>query len=627
MGALRTMLDLAVNPAYHLAPFSPDIGDGAMRVILFILKCVVGLLATVGLLVVLGMVGLGLLVSQLEPWQKVDETVPETTVLTLDLRRGVVEALPDNPLSRVSLEDALVIRDSLIALDRAGDDPKVKGLVARVGQGAFGLAQVQEIRDAVKRFRDKGKFAVAFAETFGEGGNGTLHFYLSSAFDTVWLQPSGNLDLTGLLLESPFLREALDEIGVEPQLSQRDEYKGAMNMFTDTKLPAPQRENLTQLVDSWLGQIADGVAAGRDLDADAVRRLIDKGPYDSTDAKAAGLVDELGYWDQVHDAVHEQAGINAEFLALHRYRNLLPDSEPNGPTVALIYGLGPVKLAKSEYDPVFGDVVMGSSTVSRAIAGALEDPDVKAILFRVDSPGGSYVASDVIWRQVQLARNQGMPLVVSMGDVAASGGYFVAASAHKIIAQPATVTGSIGVVAGKLVLTGLWDKLGIHWDGVQAGDNATIWSANHPFTPEEWAHLERQLDLTYEDFTTKVAEGRGLTLGDVDKAAKGQVWTGQDAVDMGLVDELGGFHRAVELAGELAGAAPGEAVKLKRFPEERDPFEAVFQDLLGSWASAPTLRALARAARALLPLVELSERLTAEPGGQSLRAPELSIAQ
>ena len=297
------MLDLTAIPAYHMSHTPPDIGEGAMRVILFLLKCLVGLLATVGLLMVLGLVGLGLVVSQLEPWQTADETVPETTVLTLDLRGGVVEALPDNPLSQVALEDVLVIRDSLVALDRAAEDPKVKGMVARLGQGALGLAQVQEIRDAIKRFRNRGKFTIAFAESFGEGGNGTLHYYLASSFDTVWLQPSGDLDLTGLILESPFLRGALDKIGVEPQLAQREEYKGAMNTFTDSAMPAPQRENLTQLVESWLSQIAGGIAEQRGLEAAEVRGLIDQGPYDAAEAQAAGLVDLLGYWDQVEDAV------------------------------------------------------------------------------------------------------------------------------------------------------------------------------------------------------------------------------------------------------------------------------------------------------------------------------------
>ncbi|MEM7222659.1 MAG: signal peptide peptidase SppA [Pseudomonadota bacterium] len=595
-----------------------------MRVILFILKCFVGLLASVGLVVVLLMVGLGFLASQFEPLQKVEEPVPENTVLTLDLRGGVVEALPDNPVSKASLTDRLVIRESLAALDRAAEDPKVKGMVARLGQGRFGLAQIQEVRDAVKRFRDKGKFTVAFAETFGEGGNGTLHYYMASAFETVWLQPSGDLDLTGLLLESPFLRGALDEIGVEPQLAQREEYKGAMNMFTDTALPTPQRENLTQLVESWVGQIATGVGAQRGLDAAKVRDLINQGPYDAADAQSAGLIDQLGYWDQVHDDVLTQGGPDAEFLALNVYANRLDERTPDGPTVALIYGLGPVELSDGQNDPAFGNVKMGANHVSEAIADALLDRDVKAILFRVDSPGGSYVASDVIWRQVQKARDSGVPVVVSMGDVAASGGYFVAAPAEKIVAQPATVTGSIGVVAGKLVFTGLWDKLEIHWDGVQAGDNAALWSANHSFTPADWARLNKSLDRTYLDFTTKVADGRGMTMDEVKKAAKGQVWTGQDALALGLVDELGGFHRAVEVAGELAGAKPDETVELRRFPAERDPFEAVFQDLLGNWVSAPTL---AKLARTLGPLIALAERLEGNAQGQSMRAPELLLAQ
>jgi protease-4 len=252
------------------------------------------------------------------------------------------------------------------------------------------------------------------------------------------------------------------------------------------------------------------------------------------------------------------------------------------------------------------------------------------MVFRVDSPGGSYVASDVIWRQMQRARDQGIPVIVSMGELAASGGYFVAAPAHKIVAQPGTVTGSIGVVAGKLVLSGLWDKLGVTWDGVQAGGNAGIWSPNRSFSEDGWARLERRLDSTYEDFTAKVADGRGLALEDVLKVAKGQVWTGEDAAKNGLVDELGGLDRAVELAAEAVGAAP-DTLRLKRFPKERDPFQAFLEDALGSALDSPGLgalaRGLARLAEALAPLIEASERLREDPRTRTLLAPDIRPAR
>lgn len=602
-----------------------------MRVVLFVLKCVVGVFATVGFLAVLAMLWLGSLISAADPWEKMQakREVPATTVLTLNFADGVIEERPENPFSRASVRDAIVVRDSLEALEAAARDPRVKGLVARVGRGPLGIARIQELRDAIRSFSQQGKFTIAFAETFGEGGDGTRHYYLASAFDQIWMQPSGDLDLTGILLESPFLREVLDKAGIDPQLDQREEFKGAMNTFTDKRLPEPQRQNLQRLVDSWLGQIAAGVAEVRGLDAAGVRTLIDQGPYMAKGALEAGLVDRLAYWDQLQEQVLADAGETAEFLSLTHYARRREVTEPEGPVVALIYGLGPVQLAESENDPAFGRSVMGADTVAQALSDAIDDDEVKAIVFRVDSPGGSYVASDVIWRQMQRARDEGKPVIVSMAGLAASGGYFVAAPAHKIVAQPGTVTGSIGVVAGKMVLSGLWDKIGVAWDGVQAGRNAGIWSANRAFSTADRQRLDKRLDVTYGDFKAKVADGRGMTAEAVQKVAKGQVWTGEDALALGLVDELGGFRRAVALAAEAANAAPDE-VRLNRFPKTRDPFQVLIEDTLGSALDSPGLRSLVRGfsylVRALAPVMEAAEQINADPRSRTLMAPEFKPA-
>ncbi len=595
-----------------------------MRAVLFILKCIVGIFATVGLLVVLVVVGIGIFAAPQET------QIPEKVVLTMDFSKGVVETLPDNPLSRASLSDAVVLRDTLEALEAAAADPRVKGLVARVGRGRLGVAQIQEIRDAVKSFRDNEKFAFAFAESFGEGGNGTRHYYLASAFGRVFMQPSGDLDLTGFLIQSPFLRDALDEIGVEPQVGQREEFKGALATFTENSLPEPQRQNLQQLLDSLLGQIAAGIAEERALSPEQVRGLIDSAPHMSTASVEAGLVDELAYWDQVDARITEAAGEDVEFLALNTYADAQTVEEEPGRAVALVYGLGPVQLAESENDPAFGGVVMGSDTVARAIADAIDDPDIEAIVFRVDSPGGSYVAADTIWREMQRARELGKPVIVSMSGLAASGGYFVAAPAHKIVAQPGTVTGSIGVVAGKFVLSGLWDKLEISWDGVQAGDNANLWSSNQRFDEEGWRRLNSRLDATYEDFTGKVADGRGLSADAVSAAAKGQVWTGEAARDLGLVDELGGMRRALALAAEAIGADPDE-IRLEDFPERRDPWDALLQDMLGGTLDGARLVVLldrvARLSDTLGPLLAAQDQMTADPRAGMLRMQRIGIEE
>jgi protease-4 len=276
-------------------------------------------------------------------------------------------------------------------------------------------------------------------------------------------------------------------------------------------------------------------------------------------------------------------------------------------------------------------VTLGAVDIARALADAIDDPEVEAILFRVDSPGGSYVGSDTIWREVRRAGEAGKPVVVSMGNVAASGGYFVAAPAATIVAQPGTLTGSIGVVSGKVSLRDLWADLGVNWDGVQAGDRAAMFSPNAPFSREEWDWLQQTLDRTYADFTGKVAAGRGLSREAVLAVAKGQIWSGADAKEAGLVDELGGYRKALGLAKSAAGLSEDAAVRLRPFPEPRDPFEALLQDALGGEIESPAtlsmIRSLARLAQALGPLVEAVELIGGDPRSHALQSPAAVLVQ
>ena len=601
-----------------------------MRVILFILKCTVGLLASLGFLMLLATVGLGLFWRQMEFFEKRETVVPERIVLSLDVGDSILEAQPDNPFSKAALGNPLDLRQIGEALERAGQDDNVSGLFLQVGHSTLGMAQVQELRDHLLAFQSKGKFVTAFAESFGEGGHGTLNYYLASAAGQIWLQPSGSLDITGFLLESPFLRAALDRIGVEPQLAQRSEFKGFMNTFTDNALPEPQRRNLQRLVDSWIGQFARDVAEARGLTAEDVRRLIDQGPYSGQQGPELGLIDHLGYLDQVNLAVFDLAGPDSDLLDLASYAPMAPDhDQEDTKIVALIYGIGPVTLGEGENDPVFGEVTMGSNTVAAALSDAIDDETVEAILFRVDSPGGSYVASDVIWREVQRARDAGKPVIVSMGNLAASGGYFVAAPAHQIVAQPGSITGSIGVVGGKLALKGLWENLSITWDGVQAGRQANIWSANQPFTPEGWAHLEKSLDRTYDDFTSKVSAGRGLSGTEVEDLARGQVWTGEDALALGLVDALGGFQTALTLAKEAIGLQADDAVTLLVLPAPSDSFRTLLKDFFSEGFNSRSLMRLSRSfyrvRQSLQPLIEVLDVFDGSAIREELRAPDLRL--
>lgn len=583
-----------------------------VRILLFLLKCLVGLFATVGFLLVAAVVTAAFLLPRFDGLEPRVAELPANTVLVLDLSRGLIEERPDNPLARASLGDALVLREADEALEAAGRDERVKALVIRAGWGEPGLAQMQELRAAVADFRAGGKPVVAFAETFGEAGNGTLHYFLASAAGEVWMQPSGDLDITGFALEQPFLRPLLQDIGARAQVAQREEYKGAMSFLTEDALPAPQRENLQRYLDSAIMQIATAIAEARNLEAGAVRDLIDRAPYRGPQAVQLGLVDRLGYWDEVEAAVNDAAGTALDdWLPLSDYRRTLPEPDETAPVIALVHGQGPIILAESDDGPLFGSVTMAAVDVAEALAAAIDDPEVEAIVFRVDSPGGSYVGSDTIWREVRRARELGKPVVVSMGNLAASGGYFVAAPADRIVAQPGTITGSIGVVSGKVSLQELWDEVGVNWDGVQAGRRAAMWSPNAPFSSDEWDWLQRTLDDTYADFTGKVAEGRGLTREQVLAVAKGQIWSGADAKDAGLVDALGGYRTAVALAKDAA-ALPTEAdVRLRPYPAPRDPFAALLEDILGGGIESPAtlklLHSLARAAEVLAPLVQAVE--------------------
>ncbi len=537
------------------------------------MKALVGRLLTFvgGLVVLLALVGV--VVAGVR--QLLKSRVPARALLEVNLEGGLLERLPDDPVAKVTLRGRPTLRSIVDALEKAGDDPKVTGLVATLGGGPLGTAQAQEIRDAVIAFRAKKKTAVAFAETFGEFGPGNSAYYLASAFDEIYLPPSGDVGLTGLINEHPFLRGTLDKLGVSPRMDHRYEYKNAKNLFTEKKFTPAHKEANTKLMQSVFGQMVRGIAKGRKLGEEEVRALFDKGPYLGKEALDARLVDGLAYRDEVYEKAKAKAGAGAKLLFLGEYLKRAGRPHEKGKTVALIHGIGQVSRGKDDYDPLPGSFTMGSDTVAAAFRDAVEDKDVKAILFRVDSPGGSYVASDTIWRETVRAKKAGKPVIVSMGNVAASGGYFVAMDADKIVAEPATITGSIGVLAGKMLTSGFWDKLGLGWDEVHTSANATIWSGLKDYSPAEWARFQAMLDRIYADFTTKVAEGRKLPKEKVLEIAKGRVWTGEDAKALGLVDELGGMTTALKLAKKAAGIPETEDVKLVTFPKARSPLERI----------------------------------------------------
>jgi protease-4 len=462
------------------------------------------------------------------------------------------------------------VPDVLDGLRRARSDDRVKALVVKVGGRRMGLAQVQELRAAIAQFAGAGKLTIAWSETFGDFSPGNVPYYLATAFDRIYLQPSGDLGLTGISVQNWFYRNALDKLGVEFQVAKREEYKSAAERLTERHFTEPSREAMQRMAASILEQITEAIGQRLEIPATEARALVDRGPFLASEALDARLVDALGYRDEVYAAAREQAGADAYLLYLGRYQRARVLGErarrlprPPEEAVALIYATGPIRRGRSARGPVFGGA-MGSDTISGALRGVTADQRVKAIVLRVNSPGGSYVASDTIWREVVRAREAGKPVVVSMGEVAASGGYFIAMAADAIVAQPGTITGSVGVLSAKPVLSQALERAGVTTDSVKEGDHADMFAASRPFTDEEWAKINNWLDRIYADFTGKVATGRGLSMEQVQEVARGRVWTGADASGNGLVDELGGLDHAVALARHKA-ALP-DAVPVRLYP-------------------------------------------------------------
>ena len=482
-------------------------------------------------------------------------------MLELDLTRGVLETPPASPLAAFRARHLPTLRELVAALRKGAKDDGVVGLVAHLGGQGLSLAQVQDLREAVADFRASGKPAIVWTESFGEVARGTVPYYLATAFDEIWVQPSGELGVTGVSVQATFVRGALDKAGVIPQFGKRREYKTAVDTFTEKEMTGPAKEMASRLAESAYEQIVEGIAVRRQLEPAKVRELVDSAPLSAEAGLEAGLVDSLGYRSDVYDSVEKSLGETTPLLAeryvrrgprtLQDVRDNLP--WPQKPGVAVVRISGGISVGRNSGGGPLGGSGSGSDTIGAALRAVAEDEKVKAVVLRVDSPGGSYVASDAIRHEVLRLRATGRPVIASMGSVAASGGYFVAMPADVIVAQPGTITGSIGVLSGKGVVRDALGRIGISQESVSEGQNARMYSAQEEFSPEQWERLEETLDRIYADFVAKAAQDRGLPEAELEALARGRVWTGADAHERKLVDELGGFEHAIRLACSRAG--------------------------------------------------------------------------
>jgi len=482
--------------------------------------------------------------------------------LLLEVDLAELPAMPDadDPLARLRARGRHQLRPILRALYDAATDPHVVGLIAKVG-GALPWTAMEELRLGVRAFAASGKPTLAWAESFGEGAGDMTAYVLATGFDEIWLQPGGSLGLLGIGVETTFVRGALDRLGIEPQLEQRYEFKNAADSVMRTEFTEAHRTALDRLAESIFTEAVAAVADGRGIEAARVRELADTGPRTAPEARDAGLVDALGYRDEVYAAMRSRVGTDAELLFADRWS---PHHRPHMPArrqghVALVEVRGAIVTGRTRRGPMGRQV--GSDSVGAALRAATNDERVRAVVLHVDSPGGSAVASDTIWREVCRVRDAGKPVVVSMGQAAASGGYYIACPADVIVALPSTLTGSIGVFGGKMVVRELLDRLGLTTGSVSHGARSLMFSARQGFSDDERERLAATIDAIYEDFVAKVAQGRGRSVPEIESIARGRVWTGSDALGIGLVDELGGLREAVRIARSRAGLSADAPVR------------------------------------------------------------------
>ncbi len=536
---------------------------------------------------------LALLLASGLAFSRLGRRLPRRFVVAVDLSRLPAEAAP-SPLARIAGRDApLDLASTIEVLGRLAADKRVAGVVVDAGLSRGGIARIQELRDALQRVRAAGKFTVAYADTFGELQGGNAGYYLASACEEVVLQPGGSVGLVGIAREANFLAGALARLGVEAVFEGRHEYKSAADQLLRDRLSEPDREQRQRLVDSQLDQIVRGIASGRHLPAEEIRSLVERGPFLGPEALEAGLVDRIAHADEVEEQAKARAGAKADLVSLPRYsRTALGRGGRGGRAakVALVTATGPIVRRAASPLPAPGGQPLDAQAIAGVIRRAAQSRGIRAILLRIDSPGGSAVASETIHRALVRARASGTPVVVSMGDVAASGGYYIAVAGDRIVAQPGTLTGSIGVIAGKLVVAGAKARLGVTTDEVHAGAHALIDSANRTFSSSEHERFSAGLDAVYDIFLSRVAEGRQMKLEQVHAVAKGRIWTGEDARSVGLVDVLGGVSEALEELRRILGLPAGARLRLVR-PHRRKDLAGLLsagRASAGGWLAALT---------------------------------------
>ena len=521
--------------------------------------------AVLFLIVLFGVLGAAVMLAALALRGSASD-VPAAAVLVFEVPATLEESQP--PAGSSLLDMVRRERSTVWMLSNgirvAATDPRIHALVLHIDGLDWGWAKLSEIRAAVLEFRRAGKPVYASL-----AGGGEREYLLASAAGMVASPPLTMLQLNGLTASALFLRGTLDKAGVTPNFAQAGRYKSAVEAWTQAGMSASAREALQALVDDQFGMLVDSLAAARGLSADSVVRLLDDGPFGAREARARGLIDTLLHRSELDSMVVALGDPPRSTVTLHRYVARL-DAPRGGSRIAIVHAVGAIAEGRSRSSPTEGEI-LGAETLIKALREVRDRSSIAAVVLRIDSPGGSAQASDEIWHEVKRCAER-KPLIASFSDLAASGGYYIAVPADSIVAEPGTLTGSIGAFGGKLNLMGLYRKLGLNVETVSRGRNAEMFSPFKDFTPEEAARFQAQMDEVYRVFLERVSEGRRRSVGEIDSVGQGRVWTGLSARRHGLVDALGGIPEAIAMARARAGIDETATVTIEIYPRVERPF-------------------------------------------------------
>lgn len=515
--------------------------------------------------------------------------LPGDMIVSLHLKGPIVEVAAEDPFAELTGSAPTALRDIRRALVLAAEDDRVRGVRLRIDGFSGGFATVQEIRALLERVRAAGKWSVAYMDTAGEFSPGNMVYYLASACDEISMNPAGDVNLIGLSARSPFIRGTFDKLGIKPEFPGRGTYKTARFMYTETDFTPGAREMMEWLLGSVMDQLMGDIASGRGMEAPALRALIDTCPMSAPDAATAGLIDHLEDWTAFRERVRTKD--EGKVVSLSRYLSRNP-KKAGGAKIAVVTAIGGIMRGESgkSMNPLMSGDIMGSETIAKALRNVRKAKGVKATILRVDSPGGSAVASEII-RQEMIRVAETMPVIISMSNLAASGGYWITCGANHIVADPGTLTASIGVYGGHLNTEKFWsEKLGITYGKLDWGANANIYGDLEDWTDPQRLVIDSQLDKIYDDFLQRVADSRGMTTDEVHAMAEGRVFTGVQALENGLVDELGGFDTALAAAKKLADIDADAAVTLLDYPKVLPWWQAMLEKKKGEEAAIETLQ-------------------------------------